>query len=78
MNIENPQQRSDRGGGGVHEVTLVPSIPKGIDFDSKRIHMYLLRDRENVNGNHIRYSWWRSSNFDHLLIILLSDVDTIC
>ena len=51
MNIENPQQGAGRGGGGVNELTLVPLIPKGIDFGSKRIHIHLLRDRENLNGN---------------------------
>ena len=54
MNIENPQQSGGRGGGGVNELTLVPSIPKGIDFNSKRIHMYLLKDRENLNGKYVR------------------------
>ena len=50
MNIENTQQ----GGGGFRESTLVPSIPKGTDFDSNRIHMYSHRDRENRSGTHVR------------------------
>ena len=54
MNIENPQQGGGRGGGRINELTLVPSIPKGIDFDSKRIYMYLLMDRENLNGKYVR------------------------
>ena len=60
MNVENPQQgggragRGGRGGRGVNQLTLVPSIPKANDFDSKRIHMYLLRDRENLIGKYVR------------------------
>ena len=51
MNIKNPQQGDGRGGGGDSELTLVPSIPKVTDFDSIRIHIYLVRDRVNLNEN---------------------------
>ena len=54
MNIKNLQQGGSWGGREINELTLVSSIPKGIDFDFKRIHMYLLRDCEKLNGKHIR------------------------
>ena len=62
MNIENPQQGGGRCGKGVSELTLVPSIPKGIDSDSKRIHMYLLNDCENLNGKYVRRNCEERSN----------------
>ena len=53
MNIENQQQGSGRGDGEINELILVLLIPKGIDFDFKKIHMCLLRDRENLKGKHV-------------------------
>ena len=42
MNIENPQQGGCWHGRGVNELTLVPSVPKGIDFNSKKMHCIYL------------------------------------
>ena len=54
MNIENPQEDGRRSGGRVIEMTVVPSIPQGIYLHSYRIQMCLLKDCENLNGNHVR------------------------
>ena len=51
MNIGNPQQGGGWNDGGVNELTLVPSIPKGIVFNSKKTHMHLLREGETLNEN---------------------------
>ena len=67
MNIKNLQQGGSWGGREINELTLVSSIPKGINFNSKRIHMCLLRDRENLNRKCIRYFHLSSSKFHWMM-----------
>ena len=44
-------------------MTFIPTVSKGIDIDCMKIHVHLLRDRENLNGKCVRWICEESSNY---------------